>query len=159
MKLHSVSLLCVLLAACQEDPLAPVPRLPRAPQDAPVVITGRIVSSASTMGVQAANVRVTEAKASVGTDEGGRYRIVLPARFRGQMVPVSIRAIGFKALTRSVRLDSDSVTLDAAMAAEAFQFHCELVIIAEAYGTPREPGVSVNMRPATKVMGVVRAGR
>ena len=63
------------------------------------------------MGVQAANVRVIEAKASVGTDEGGRYRIVVPASFRGQSVPVSIRAIGFKGQSRNVRLDRDTVTL------------------------------------------------
>lgn len=159
MRFVSVSLLLVLLTACKEDPLAPVSRLPRAQaQDVPVVITGRLVG-ASNAGIAGANLRMVEAGASVGSDETGHYRIVLPARFRGHIVPVNVRAIGFKALTRTVRLDGDTVTLDVAMAAHTLRFMCEMVIIGDAYGTSREPGFSVNMRPATKVKGVVRAAR
>ena len=157
MKLLSVSLLLMLVTACQEEPLAPVVRPPRAPQDGPVVITGRIVSAATKVGIAGANLRVIEAGASVGPDESGHYRSVLPASFRGRTVPVNVRAIGFKRQDHSVAITSDTVTLDLSMIAEMLVFDCDVQISGEAYGKFTEPGITARaLVKANRSFGVAR---
>jgi hypothetical protein len=131
MKPILVSLLLSLLAAC-EIPSEPPPldaglRIPP-DVDGPVVITGRIVSAAAPTGIQAANVRVIDAGISVGTDETGHYRIALPASYRGQVVPVHARAIGFKPQGSSVALIDGRATVDFELATDAMVFTCDLVI-------------------------------
>ncbi len=92
MKAAFVSVLLVLLAGCDLPTEPPSPKLPRMPdQTLPVVIEGRVVYSgrvvhAATNGLVGANVRVIEAGASVGTGEMGRYRMVLPATYRGRVI-------------------------------------------------------------------------
>jgi hypothetical protein len=71
-----------------------------------------------------ANVRVIEAGASVGTVETGRYRLVLPATYRGRTIPVSVRAIGFKPQSRIVMITSDVVTVDFLLADDALVLSC-----------------------------------
>ena len=160
MKLLSVSLLLALVTACKEEPFAPVPGPPRlAPQDGPVVITGRVVSSASTTGQLGANVRVTEARASVGTDETGRYRIVVPAGYRGHTVSLSVRAIGFKVQNRTVRLDRDTVALDVAMAVDTVGISCDLVIISDPYGKFTEQGFTSMTRAHPKLKKAARSAK
>ena len=125
-----VSLLPALLTACELFEVPTAPRVRQAPPDPArtVVITGRVVSSATSSGIVAANVRVLEAKASVATDETGGYQIVLPSRFRGLAVPVQVRAIGFKAQSRIVALTSDTVTVALAIETETLLFTCNLVV-------------------------------
>ena len=116
MKFFHVSLLLPLLIACETPTEPSVPRLPTPPaEDRPVVITGRIVNAGVAVGLQGANIRVLEASASVGTGEAGHYRIVLPASFRGRVIPVNARAIGFYAQSKTVALNSDSVAVDFVM--------------------------------------------
>ena len=133
-----VSLLLALLTACElfEEPTAPRMRQASPDPARTVVITGRVVSSATSTGIAFANVRVLEAGASVGTDETGSYRIVLPARFRGRAVPVQVRAIGFKAQSQTVALASDTVTVTLAIEIETLVLTCNLAV---SVGAGREP--------------------
>jgi len=80
-----------------------------------IVVRGRVTDAATTMGIQAANVRVTDAGISVGTDTAGMYRIVLPDRYRGRELTVHVRAIGYRQQSKAIRLGADTVTLDFAM--------------------------------------------
>jgi hypothetical protein len=130
MKLTHVSLLLVALTACEEEPLAPDLRQPVPNQDSPVVIVGRVVSSATAMGIQSAIVRVLDGAASVGTDESGRYRIVLPAKYRGQTVAVNVRAIGYRQQDRTVSLADATAAVDLGitMAAQAGCILQEIVV-------------------------------
>ena len=77
-----------------------------------VAIRGRVTSSATGAGVEAANVRIIDANVSVGTDTGGVYRIVLLEKYRNAEVNLSVRAIGYRATSRTVRLSSDTTTVD-----------------------------------------------
>src|SRR5687768_879108 len=81
-----------------------------------VIVTGRVTSAGTAMGIQAANVRIPDAGISVGTDASGAYRILAPARLRGQEVSIQVRAIGFRPETRTVRLNADSVAADFVLA-------------------------------------------
>jgi Spy/CpxP family protein refolding chaperone len=70
------------------------------------VLTGT-VRSVQGQPLQAANVRIAELNASVGTDSEGAYRIIVgPDRVRGQTVTVSVRAIGFKPQTRQITISA-----------------------------------------------------
>src|SRR5688500_3284812 len=81
-----------------------------------VIVTGRVTAAGTAMGIQAANVRIPDAGISVGTDASGAYRILAPARLRGQEVSIQVRAIGFRPETRTVRLNADSVAADFVLA-------------------------------------------
>jgi hypothetical protein len=143
MKLSHVSLLLVVLAACEEEPLAPDLRRPTLPsQDAPVVITGRVVRSGSTIGIEGAYLRVIEANAIARPDESGRYRLVLPASFRGRTVVVKVLAIGFNARNEIVTLNSDTVALDLAMSVYPFRLDCVVMTQVGVMETP-EPDVTI----------------
>lgn len=121
MRYSFVGFLLATLAACDLPTEPPAPRLPRQlNDDHPVVVAGRVVNSGMNAALQVANVRVVEAGASVGTDEAGRYEIVLPAKFRGRIVPVNVRTIGFKPVTRMVALTSDTVTVDLEITMDTF---------------------------------------
>ena len=125
MKSFHVSLLLPLLIACETPTEPGGSKLPMPPDaDGPVVITGRIMNADGAMGIQAANVRVLEASASVGTDETGRYRIVLPASFRERTIPVQVRAIGFSSQSKTVSLSRDRVSVDFSMAASVLRLYC-----------------------------------
>ena len=100
---------------------------PNQGQQRSIVVTGRVTDSTTTAGVQAANVRVIDAGASVGTDTAGRYRIVLPERYAGREITVSARAIGYRAQQKLVRLDADSVTANFAMIVDVNRLH-EVVV-------------------------------
>lgn len=134
MKLLVVSFMLAVLTACDLPTEPPSPRLPRAPdQTGSIIIAGRVLNAADAVGVQAANVRVTEAGVSVGTDETGRYRIVLPARFRDQTVSVKFRAIGFNAVTRMVAITGNSVTVDLTISVSTL-LSCTMGILDTAVG-------------------------
>src|SRR5688500_15306494 len=76
------------------------------------VITGTI-KSAQGQALQAVNVRIPDLNVSVGTGEGGVYRITLvPDRVRGQTVTMSIRAIGFRPQTKSVTITAGQQDID-----------------------------------------------
>jgi hypothetical protein len=116
MKLSHVSLLLVVLTACEEEPLAPDLRRPAVPgPDAPVVISGRVVSSGSDIGIEGALLRVTEANAFARADETGHYRLVLPASFRDRAVAVTVLSIGFNARKEIVRPGSGTATFELVM--------------------------------------------
>jgi len=91
-----------------------------------IVVQGRITDARTAIGIEAANVRIIAAQVSVGTDTGGRYRIVLLERFRGQEVELNVRAIGFKPQNRSVRL-ADTLTADFALEVDVNRLH-EVVV-------------------------------
>ena len=148
MKPALVSVLLTVLAAC-ELPTEPPPKLPRLPdQNGPVVITGRIIQSNTRLPLQAANVRVMEAAASVGTDQMGRYRIVLPGKFRGREVPLLVRAIGFKARDRAIMLTSDSTIVDFGLEVMALRFDCVMSISASNNGAYTGPAAAVTTSSA-----------
>ena len=77
-----------------------------------ILVTGRVTDSTSMAGLQAANVRVTEAGVSVGTDPGGAYRFMLPQNYKGKKVTVQVRAIGYRPQQKLVRLSTDSLMVD-----------------------------------------------
>jgi hypothetical protein len=130
MKLSGVSFLLAVLAACDLPTEPPPPAIPRAPDEiGPIVIVGRVVHGPKAVGLQATQVRVTEAGVGVFTDEKGRYRIVLPARFRGQTVSVQFRAIGFSAASRMVAIASNSTTVDMGMTESMIMLGCTMGII------------------------------
>lgn len=82
-------------------------------------ITGT-VRNAQGQALQAANVRIADVGASVGTDANGEYRITLGAdRVRGQTVPVVVRAIGFVPQSRQVTVTAGSQTQDFTLAGDA----------------------------------------
>jgi Ca-activated chloride channel homolog len=82
------------------------------PQQARIVVTGRVTQSATNAPVQAANVRIDAASISVGTDTGGVYRIYLADSFRTREVTLMVRAIGYKPATRAIKLEHDVTTAD-----------------------------------------------
>jgi Ca-activated chloride channel family protein len=84
-----------------------------------VVVSGHVTAAGTATGIQAANVRIPEAGISVGTDASGAYRIVAPARLRGQEVSIQVRAIGFRPENRSVMLNADSVAVDFVLTQDA----------------------------------------
>ena len=80
-----------------------------------ILVTGQVTDSTSKVGLQAANVRVSEAGVSVGTDGAGMYRFVLPPSYKGREIAVQVRAIGYRTQQRLVRLGADSVGADFAL--------------------------------------------
>lgn len=124
MKFFHVGFLLPLLMACETPTEPSVPKLPLPPDELPVVISGRIVNAGGGVGIQGANIRVLEASASVGSGEAGHYRIVLPASFRGRIIPVNARAIGFYAQGKTVALNSDSVAVDFVMRVDTVLLSC-----------------------------------
>ena len=159
MKLSQVSLLLVVLTACEEEPLAPDLRRPAVPGlEAPVVITGRVVSSDSAIGIEGALLRVTEANAFARADETGHYRLVLPAGFRDRTVGVTVLAIGFNARSEIVRLDRDTATFDLALAVNT----CRLgVVVVTQVGVTEEtePGFTATTRTTVPGKPKIRAAR
>ena len=97
-----------------------------------IVVMGRVTNAATSAGLEAANVRMPEVAASVGTDSNGRYRIVILDKFRGLEVTVNVRAIGFAPQTRTIRLVSDTITIDFALAVDVnrLMFGFQIVLIA-----------------------------
>jgi len=81
-------------------------------QQGRIVVTGRVTQSATNAAIQAANVRIDAANISVGTDAGGVYRIYLADSFRTKEVTLSVRAIGFKPASRTIKLESNSNVAD-----------------------------------------------
>jgi len=79
---------------------------------------GRVTNAATSAGLEAANVRMPELAASVGTDSSGRYRITVLDKFRGLEVTVNARAIGFAQQSRTIRLVTDTITIDFALAVD-----------------------------------------
>ena len=92
---------------------------PNQEQQRTILVAGRVSDSVSNVSLQAVNVRVIEAGASVGTDTAGRYRINLPERYLGREIAVSARAIGYRAQQKLVRLTTDTVTVNFAMIVDA----------------------------------------
>jgi Ca-activated chloride channel family protein len=80
-----------------------------------VIVTGRITSAQNRAGLEGANVYSREAGVSVGTDSAGRYRLVLPTTWRDREFVLHARSIGFKPESRTLRLTSDSTTVDFAL--------------------------------------------
>lgn len=127
MRSFFVSVLLALLAACELPTEPPPSRIPRRPDAGDsVVIEGRIVSADMNVPLHVANVRVIEAGASVGSGETGRYRIVLPATYRGRIVPVQVRAIGFKAQTRTIVLADNQARIDFDLTVDTIGLTCNL---------------------------------
>jgi TonB-linked SusC/RagA family outer membrane protein len=63
------------------------------------------------MNLQGANVYITELNVSVGSNQEGVYRIVLPAdRVRGQTVQLRVRAIGFQQAAKPITLNAGTIT-------------------------------------------------
>ena len=83
-----------------------------------IVVMGRVTNAATSGGLEAANVRMPELAASVGTDSNGRYRITVLDKFRGLEVTVNVRAIGFASQSRTIRLVTDTITVDFALAVD-----------------------------------------
>jgi Spy/CpxP family protein refolding chaperone len=74
--------------------------------DTAAVITGTVRSTQGGQPLQAANVRIAALNVSIGTSANGFYRInVMRNRVQGQVVELSVRAIGHRPETRQIRLD------------------------------------------------------
>jgi Ca-activated chloride channel family protein len=107
---------------------------PRAgPQQTRVLIAGRITQAATNTGIQAANVRISAANVSVGTDADGVYRIVLAESFRSKEVTLDVRAIGFKPTSRTIKLERDSTTADFQLAVDVNRLS-EVTVTGVGYG-------------------------
>ena len=80
------------------------------------VLTGTIKSEAGDP-LENANVQIIDLAISVATNAAGRYTITVPAdRAKGQTVALQARAIGFKAIGKSVVLSAGSHVNDFSMA-------------------------------------------
>ena len=88
---------------------------PEGPQPSRLLVTGRITQAGTSTAIQAANVRIAAANVSVGSEQDGVYRIVLPDSLRAREVTLSVRAIGFKPISRAITLQSDTTTVDFAL--------------------------------------------
>ncbi|HEX6631960.1 MAG TPA: von Willebrand factor type A domain-containing protein [Gemmatimonadaceae bacterium] len=108
---HAVAALAAALAATT---LGATPRADAA-LGRQVVIRGLV--TAGGRPVPGANVHVTEARVSVGTDAGGRYTLTLPAA-RGDTVVLRARAVGAKPMTHLVVVSADTMTVDFALAVD-----------------------------------------
>ena len=128
MRSYLVGVLLAALPACDLPTEPPPSRIPRQPDAGDsLVIEGRIVSAAMNVPLQAANVRVIQAGASVGSGETGRYRIVLPAKYRGRIVPLQVRAIGFRPQIRTIALTGSQASVDFDLALDTNRMTCNLV--------------------------------
>jgi hypothetical protein len=127
MRSFLVGFLLAALTACELPTEPPPSRIPRQLDVGDsLVIEGRVVSGAMNVPLQAANVRVIEAGASVGSGETGRYRIVLPAKYRGRIVPLQVRAIGFKPQIRTIALTGSLASVDFDLVVDAIELTCNL---------------------------------
>lgn len=127
---HSLAVLFFLaLGACEwPEPTAPGPKLPMMTAGDSIVIVGRVVSAWQSQPLAGTNIRVLEAKKSVGSDETRHYRLALPPRFRGLSIPVLIRGIGFKPQVVS-RIASSNVRIDFVLEVDTTRIACEIVIV------------------------------
>ncbi|MFL5579019.1 MAG: SusC/RagA family TonB-linked outer membrane protein [Gemmatimonadaceae bacterium] len=91
-------------------------------QPAPgTTITGRVTSEQG-QPLYGANVYITEMNVSVGTNEAGNYRIVIPAaRVSGQTVQLRVRSVGYTPQTRAVTLAAGAQTADFTLRADVTQ--------------------------------------
>ena len=113
------------------------------PQQGRVLITGRITQAATNAAIQAANVRISAANISVSSGDNGVYRIVLPGSFRAKDVTLDVRAIGFKPMSRTIKLDSDSTTADFQLVADVNRLSEVIITGASAGNQAMRVGFSV----------------
>ena len=74
------------------------------------VITGRVTSEQG-QPLSAANIFITEMSLSIGSNDDGVYRLVIPAeRVRGQTVLLRVRAIGHTPMARQVAINPGEST-------------------------------------------------
>lgn len=98
------------------------------------VISGRVRTAAGTP-VQGTNVFITEMNISVGTNAAGQYIISVPAqRVTGQAVTLRARSIGFKPLSRPIRLTAGAQTVDFTLTEDVNRLD-EVVVTGVAAGT------------------------
>ena len=119
------------------------------PQQSRIVVTGQVTQAGTSTGIHAANVRITSASISVGTDAGGMYRIVLPDSFRMKEVSLSVRVIGFKPASRTIKLERDTTTADFALDVDANRLQ---EVVVTGVGSTREVkalGFTVSGPPGT----------
>jgi hypothetical protein len=148
----------MLLTACDDITEPPPPRvtLPGPNEERPVVITGRVINGSTNLGIQMANVRVLDAASSVGTDESGAFRLVVPGRFRGRNMPVHVRAIGFKAQSVSVWLIDDTVSVELPITMDTFSVGCVLAVVVVEAGSIQNETASKVRKPARSKHGESR---
>lgn len=76
-----------------------------------MVITGQVTTEAS-QPLFGANVTIEALSISVGTNEDGMYRIVVPNARRGAQVVIRARSFGYVPHVRSIMIAADTATID-----------------------------------------------
>jgi TonB-linked SusC/RagA family outer membrane protein len=105
-----------------------------AAQGQSATITGQVVTGRG-QPLQGANVLITEMNISVGTNAAGRYTITVPGqRVAGQTVALRVRSIGFKPLSKPVKIVAGSQTVDFALAEDVNRLD-EVIVTGVAAGT------------------------
>ncbi|MDB4887462.1 MAG: putative outer membrane protein [Gemmatimonadetes bacterium] len=98
------------------------------------VITGRVRTAAGTP-VQGTNVFISEMNVSVGTNAAGQYIITIPSqRVSGQAATLRVRSIGYKPLSRPIRITAGSQTADFTLNEDVNRLD-EVVVTGVAAGT------------------------
>ena len=124
---------------------------PEGPQQAHLVVSGRVTQAGTSTGLQAVNVRIMAANASVGTDADGRYRIHLPDSLRGREVQLNVRAIGFRPASRTIRLERDTTSADFQLTVDANRLH--EVVVSGVAGASGMRNLGFTVRGAKSIAG------
>ena len=127
-------------------------------QSRTLVISGRVTGAVNGIGLEGAQVRITELNVAVGTDEKGQYRIHLQAQHRDRELPVQVRAIGFRPQTKSVRLTSDTTKLDFAMDVDVNRLSAVVTTGVTGAVETRKLGFTVSKDPGEVNPAVAPAG-
>src|SRR5438094_3116681 len=100
------------------------------------VITGKITGEAG-QPIEAANIYINELTISVGSNAQGFYSITIPAaRVLGQAVNLRVRAFGYQASVRPIRITAGSQTADFALRQDVNRLS-EVIVTGTVEGTER----------------------
>src|SRR5205085_637756 len=100
------------------------------------VITGKVTSEAG-QPIEAANVYIGDLSISVGSNTQGVYSINVPsARVNGQAVNLRVRAFGYQAAVRPIRLTPGTQTVDFSLKQDVNRLS-EVIVTGTIEGTER----------------------
>ena len=95
--------------------------------EARLVISGRVIDSATTRPVASAQITIRDTQLGALTDSAGRYRLIIPQHAPGTELTLLVRRIGYHAVTRVIKPTTDTIT--ATIALTAATMHLSEVVV------------------------------